>query len=410
MKLSKNLGRIATTFLATAMLASVSAVPAFANTPTWVGDLSTNLKSTAVVSIKKQIRKADNVYLPNAEFEFDLTPWDFTAHAEDADATYGNGAAIQKTGEGQSAVEDTIVSTATEQGDITTEATGNISNVTLKDDLKIDLNADAFGEPGTYYFLLTEQAGSYPNGLSWNAQYMQLKVVIVRDVNDVDKDENTDDLMVYGYELRKCDEDGSDVNNEKTDTIVNNYGIDSGDKDLTKDYDLSKVLTGNYLLSTDQSGHYTFSVTVTNTGDSAQKYYAIITHGSTCDSTHSSKQIVTLTANSAQNINIAQNDTFCIEGLTSADTVTVVENDYTGDNGGFDAPAYEIDGGNTENASNDERTAQVSNFTKDHAVVCTNNKSISNPTGIVMDVAPYVLLVVVAAAGCFVFLRKRRED
>ena len=30
MKLSKNLGRIATTFLATAMLASVAAVPAFA--------------------------------------------------------------------------------------------------------------------------------------------------------------------------------------------------------------------------------------------------------------------------------------------------------------------------------------------------------------------------------------------
>ena len=39
-----------------------------------------------------------------------------------------------------------------------------------------------------------------------------------------------------------------------------------------------------------------------------------------------------------------------------------------------------------------------------------NNKESVTPTGIVMNVAPYVLLVVVAAAGCFVFLRKRRED
>ena len=40
----------------------------------------------------------------------------------------------------------------------------------------------------------------------------------------------------------------------------------------------------------------------------------------------------------------------------------------------------------------------------------TNNREAVSPTGIVMNVAPYVLLVVVAAAGCFVFLRKRRED
>ena len=39
-----------------------------------------------------------------------------------------------------------------------------------------------------------------------------------------------------------------------------------------------------------------------------------------------------------------------------------------------------------------------------------NTRDAVSPTGIVMNVAPYALLVVVAAAGCFVFMRKRRED
>lgn len=42
----------------------------------------------------------------------------------------------------------------------------------------------------------------------------------------------------------------------------------------------------------------------------------------------------------------------------------------------------------------------------------TNTRDIDDvtPTGVIMNVAPYVLMVVIAAAGCFVFLRKRRDD
>ncbi len=46
--------------------------------------------------------------------------------------------------------------------------------------------------------------------------------------------------------------------------------------------------------------------------------------------------------------------------------------------------------------------------TKD--VVYTNRRDSVAPTGVIMIVAPYVLMVVIAAAGCFVFLRKRRDD
>lgn len=50
------------------------------------------------------------------------------------------------------------------------------------------------------------------------------------------------------------------------------------------------------------------------------------------------------------------------------------------------------------------------NVDKQTDVTFTNTRDAVSPTGLVMDIAPYVLLVVAAAAGCFIFMRKRRED
>ena len=51
-------------------------------------------------------------------------------------------------------------------------------------------------------------------------------------------------------------------------------------------------------------------------------------------------------------------------------------------------------------------------FKKDanNDVAYTNKLDTVSPTGLAMNIAPYALLVVVAAGACFVFLRKRRED
>lgn len=57
-------------------------------------------------------------------------------------------------------------------------------------------------------------------------------------------------------------------------------------------------------------------------------------------------------------------------------------------------------------------TAASQNMKADetNCIEFNNSRNSSTPTGIVMNVAPYALLVVVAVAGCFVFLRKRNED
>ena len=44
-----------------------------------------------------------------------------------------------------------------------------------------------------------------------------------------------------------------------------------------------------------------------------------------------------------------------------------------------------------------------------NAVVCTNTKDAVTPTGIMMNVAPYVLMVAVAAVLAVVFLRRKNN-
>ena len=64
---------------------------------------------------------------------------------------------------------------------------------------------------------------------------------------------------------------------------------------------------------------------------------------------------------------------------------------------------------NGDNTLNDGSVSGSVNG-QDVNVTITNYMQTVAPTGLAMDIAPYALLIVVAAAGCFVFLRKRNED
>ena len=66
--------------------------------------------------------------------------------------------------------------------------------------------------------------------------------------------------------------------------------------------------------------------------------------------------------------------------------------------------------GGTVDVNNKNKTVVKFDKEKTNDVAYTNTRNAVSPTGLAMNVAPYALLVVVAAAGCFVFLRKRRED
>lgn len=95
-------------------------------------------------------------------------------------------------------------------------------------------------------------------------------------------------------------------------------------------------------------------------------------------------------------ITLKHDETVTFTNIPYGVTYNVVENDYTGEAGGYDAASYNFDDSNKKIDSASEN------------VTITNNKGGSVDTGITMDSMPYILLLAVAAMGLFVFFGKKR--
>ena len=152
-------------------------------------------------------------------------------------------------------------------------------------------------------------------------------------------------------------------------------GKDNGVFDVT----ITKKVTGN---QGDKSKEFDFPIHVT--GAENEKFYV----------TFSDNRVpITLTADSAsQTIKLTDGQSATIHGLSATDIYSVDEADYTKD--GYTTT---VEG------------AKEGTISADTAVVFTNHKQATAPTGIVMNIAPYVLMVAVAAVLAVVFLRKRNN-
>lgn len=439
MKLSKNLGRVATTFLATAMLASLTAVPAFAadgeegagSAPTTpgtttenkvgVGDYRDDPQLTADVNIYKDITKPNNVYLPNETFAFTIDDYGYTG---EGDPSWKDGATIPESNDdivsapGAALVTEGLPNTYA-TSEIVTNGDGTNHTVRLADTMTIHLDAEKFSDPGEYKFLITETQGDYETGLSYPAQNLILNVIVSRGTGD---NENT--MYIAGYELFTTTVDAEQTiepTATKTDAFHNDYAIDDEEKDQTKDFDLTKQVTGTAATSADEAKHYEFHITITNssTPDGTdpevpaqyKKYAVTMTH--TDCSTSDRQDIQNITEGTQSTFKLAEGDTFHIDGLTANDKIVIEEVNADG----FTV-SYKTVNGDTFSTEDPFATVTatpgasqtINTVNTNYKTEFTNNKDAVTPTGIVMNVAPYALLVVVAAAGCFVFLRKRRED
>lgn len=383
MKLRKNLGRIATAFVATAMLASLSAVPASAaeesssipSTPVSQDD-STPVEEGESFYITKYLTKEEKTMTPNAEFTFTYGP------AQPGKGEVRNGLPVN-TGIIYGVAPDKEEGTAKfTPGDELDRSTKLSTPVKFNVDLKV------FEEPGVYKYYIRENDHGY-DGISKDYSTLYLYVYIAND-------EKTGELKVAYTEL--VSEDGT----TKTDSFTNDY--DSAGNKL-HDLTVYKVLTGNAATMTDEAK---FKVKVE--GESGEKYYVEFgTWGVPAGAEEGTpaqfirdeaKDPIVITSGSESAvITLGHNEAFKVYGLDSDDTYTVTETTANQDN--YSLKINEV-------ADEDGVTSAV--IDEDTVVEFDNHKEFSTPTGIVMNVAPYALLVVVAAGACFVFLRKRRED
>lgn len=101
-------------------------------------------------------------------------------------------------------------------------------------------------------------------------------------------------------------------------------------------------------------------------------------------------------------IQLKHNQTITFTNLPFGVEYVVTEADYTGDNGGYDAPKYDY--------KNSDKKISVA----DQSVTITNNKNSDNiDMGVNLTTLPYILVfagVIVIAGAAFITRRRKFED
>ena len=241
-------------------------------------------------------------------------------------------------------------------GEITsTPSASNIGQTTTTvGTTTISIDESKFTAPGIYRYNVSEVAGTY-EGITYSTETKYFDVY----VNSSNK--------VYAYTFTDAvAEDGKDDG-----VFTNDY---TGIYDVT----ITKKVTGN---QGDKSKAFNF--TIDASGADGEKFYVTYGDGET----------VTLGADEdAKIIALKDGQSATIHGLSVTDTYSVEEADYTKD--GYETTVT---------------GAKSGSISEDTPVLFTNNKDASTPTGIMMNVAPYVLMVAVAAVLAVVFLRRKNN-
>lgn len=368
MKLSrKNLGRVATTFLATAMLASLTAVPAMA-------------AETDVVTLTKNISKDAHAYAPNEEYTFTVSPYT-KQEGDDALIQSGLEGGVYFTKDGESKVLTATIRSQPKDSDIG----DNVVDVTAGTvDLQIDETVFANAAPGIYRYEVKETVPTGDDAYDGMVYDNSTKYFDVYVIYDADQQQNV--ISNYTFVNEEA------VNGKDDGVFDNDYT--AANKTLT----VEKTISGN---QADPNKDYEFKLTIN--GEENEKYYIVKTSND-----NQTTKLTDVISGSEVTFKLKADESVMIYGLSANDKYVVSETDYA------------TEGYKTTITVNDESLGEqhVTTTNKEgteigddsDVVVFNNHRETSTPTGIAMDIAPYALLVVIAAAGCFVFLRKRNED
>lgn len=376
MKLNKTIGRVATTLVATAMLASLAA-PAYAvefgtseGEGSAVGTIDSETPISAV-TFTKTLSIPENVPVPTVTFNFTMA-----GTAGDGETVTDNTNTIAV-----SDGTDTIPANADGNKVITASVSFDESdskvNNSVSDTVTFELGSLSFSEPGVYKYTVTETEVTGYTTASTHYLYLY-----VENVSGYDKPQVTGAVL-------------KDNNGDKTATVANTY-------DSNGTLKVTKKLDGDMANASE-----TFAFVVTVKGDEDRPITAVNTSDATVTISEWDE-----TTGWTVTTELGDDDTLTIYGLSNDDAYTIDETAANTDSyvttidTNHDGVVDKTEKADVEAGVSGTYTTETGNID----VVYTNARKSVTPTGIVMNVAPYALLVVIAAAGCFVFLRKRRED
>lgn len=233
---------------------------------------------------------------------------------------------------------------------------------------------------GVYTYTITETPGTTA-GVTYHSDPIILKVTVI---------EQNSQIRVAAVHTEKTivDTDKNKKDTTKSDKITNTYSAGK----LT----VSKVVTGKL---GDKSKKFDITVTFTSDKEVKEDIYDAASTVLVAKKTGWTKNEQTGKYTATAVLHLANGDAVTFKNIPYDVTYEVTESNYTGNNGGYDTPAYSY-----------SDTAKKIDSAED-TVTVTNNKDGNIDTGVVLNNMPYILVLAVLAAGVAVFIiRKRRED
>lgn len=386
MKLNKTFGRVATTLVATAMMASLAA-PAYAASMKADGVVET---SDTFITLTQTIdvTGAEDANNPHVTFTYKI---EGNSNTTGANASLPVHTGIKPTNvDGEWTVQAEFDGTETKDNDL------------VSDTFTIDFENVQWAGVGVYRYTLTQSNDNKAVNLDTNpTRYLDVYV---------GNDDTTGGYKVLYYVLTT---DGSLTFSSSDDGDTYDHGNKSAG--FTADYDTYTLTVKKYVTGDMGSKNDSFDFTV-NFGNLPAGVEVSVGSGAAVSS-----NVVTKALQDGQTITIKGIPAVGSDG----ESVTYTVSEKFATNKGY-STQYEVNtvstawngGTDAQNANNamsgndTVMTAAAQNMVanNDNCIEFNNSRNSVTPTGIVMNVAPYALLVVIAAAGCFVFLRKRRED
>ena len=379
----KNLNRLATLALSGMMVMSM-AVPAFA--------------AKVEVPFKKTLHTDGNTYAPNATFKFDVV-------AKTGNITY-NGK--QYTGltaaEGAVTVKDAVFTKDLGLG------TADAQGASIQVPANIVVDEDKLtGGLGNYFFTMTERNEGYEGIRYSKAEY----TIVVTKYEENGKVKTTTTVLREGK---------GKFENAKPSEIQNNYGKHfppetpdfpdpnpnpgpnpdpDPNNDTTHDVTVKKRIKGGFA---NTSRSFNFAVTVESQDSKNERYKVEV-----LDKNGAVTETTFVDDRQGKNFSVSQDSGLRIYGLTKNDLVKVHETD-----GDDYVMTVSPDKDNTfiKNIVKPNNNFKTQfNVVKDKANFdVINTKEATTPTGIVMNVAPYAMMLAVAGGLGVVFMNRKKEE
>ena len=244
-------------------------------------------------------------------------------------------------------------------GNDSVKFTDGVGQRSMEQTLSLVVNNGSFSAPGIYRYTVSEVKGNY-EGVQYDETTKNFDVYVNSDGD------------VYAYTFTDAGaEDGKDDG-----VFTNKYDENTGLGDLK----ITKEVTGN---QGNKSQEFTFTIGVD--GADGEQYHVV--YGS-------ENTVVELNSGETKEIQLSDGETATIYGLSASDVYTVTEADYSSQ--GYDTTINEQDTNTVTGTLGDADEIKV-----------VNEKEATTPTGIVTDIAPYVIMVAAAVVLGFAFLRKR---